>query len=225
MNGFVGIGTVSPRQIREGLGDYIAKNGGPAGIARNGGVHGGSLAGQRVARNIGGFFSTVSSVGFERALREYGFGDLKGKSVQEIISNLQDKLGERSSSGDDADAVMAASDLFEEILKNAQTYEETEQILTDLCEEDKFCPLLMQYFGFYIYEQFVRVHYSLVVSKIGNEQAETFFVRIKDYIVEELKLRVPVHQVSKIDWNGQMGKSLIQSIHQQTLDVFCGDGL
>src|ERR1700694_1799059 len=89
-------------------------------------VPGVQLRGQSLAN----FIADVRQNGFAAAAERAGLGDLSGKSAGDILNTLLDRLGGNASSIDDADARQALSDLQQELLADAQTFEEVQEILS-----------------------------------------------------------------------------------------------
>jgi hypothetical protein len=215
-------GILSSNLAKKALSDYVNANGGPVSFSINGGRHGTSNAGKRVAQRIGGFLSTYTSESLYAALRSIGLQDLIGKSAEEIIYGLVDRIGGSATFIDDIDANNALASLWNELLAGAETYEDVDRILGETLNEQSLSELILKFFGFYLYEQFCRVHYQLVSSKIGNENTEEYFEQIKVYIKEELAYQLSNDDATSVDWKSEEGAQICQNILRQTLEVFCG---
>jgi len=169
------IGSIPKPQLRGLLGNYIQGkgNGGPVAMAGSGG--GGaavSQAGLKTATHIGGFFAGISSQGLGTTLQTLGFSNLIGKSGSEIAHSLLNSLAGTGVTGDDEDGRKALAELWDEILGEAQTYEEVDEILGAICDEDSLSNILISFYGYYIFEQFWRVEFKIIAGKVGDQQAE-----------------------------------------------------
>lgn len=214
---------LSPDDAKDILGSYIAASGGAEGIVGGrGSISGGGRAVQSTARRIGGFFSAVSQVGLAQTLIQYGLGSLAGKSVADVIFMLLDALGGPSSTIDDVDARNAASDLFRELFEEAQNEADVKRILEQNSQGNLFADLLFRFFGYYLYEQFCRVFYDRLITRLDANRCQAFLDRIRDYILSALRLEVWNRDIAAIRWSGEDGKALADQILQGTFAVFGG---
>lgn len=212
-------GSASPASAASIVGSYIQHNGGAARMS--GGGSGGTVgggAGRAVAQRIGGFISAVSEVGLAEALRREGLAELVDRPVQEILAALLNRLGGPASTIDDVDARAALARLQEELLRDAQTPEDVEQVLR--AQAVSIDVLLRDYFGLYLFEQFCRVFFERLVQRRGESKALGFLDDIKEFIKATLVNRVGRRAISKISWAGQEGSKLCSEIMQATLTVF-----
>ena len=201
--------------------NYIDANGGAGNFASTGGSIGIQRAGQAVARNLGGFVRSVSSIGLRNTLEQMGL-DFEGRPVSEIITRLLDYLGGAASTIDEVDARNALSDLRDELFRDVQSLEDMERILNERSDGEMLDGLLTNFFGLYLYHQFYRVFYDRLINRVGQAQAESFLEGIRDYIQSTLRNRTVTRNIGTIDWNGEEGQQLAQSIFLETLTVFGG---
>lgn len=186
---------------------------GPGGTARR-------EVAQNVAQKIGGFFSSVNDIGFRKVFEDAGLGSFEGKTLSEIAHALLDHLGGPSNTLDEADVRMALCDLMDEILNNADSPEDVEQVMEARAHGEALDNLIRRFFGYYIYEQFCRDFYGRLVANIGNEEAEKSIDEIRDYICEVLKDEIGDRDMNQINWSGDQGKQIIGEILDETLEVF-----
>ena len=213
-------GTPSSSNIKSVLQDFVSVNYGPSRGTSGGGSTGGGQVAQSVARNIGGFLSSVADVGFAEAFELAGLGSLEGKSVSEIGHLLLDYLGGASNTIDQVDARKALSNLIDEILKDANSLEEVEKAMEAIAQGESLTNLILCFWGNFIYEQFCRKHYGQLVARIGEVQADKRIDDIKVCIFDILK-HLTLHQdVTQIDWKGSQGQQIMNKIHQDTLEAF-----
>jgi hypothetical protein len=220
------IGSVPKPQMRGLLGSYIKGkgNGGPATMAGSGG--GGvavSQAGSKTAARIGGFFSGISAEGLNATLEKIGFSHLIGKNSSEILQELLDFLVGTGATGDDEDARRALVELWSQILGEAQTYEEVDDVLSTICDESSLSNILISFYGYYIFEQFWRVDYKIISDRVGDEKAEHMMHEMKTFIKEELRDKVCSmgKAITEIDWQGKEGQEICRQVMEKTLYVFC----
>lgn len=202
------------------LRDFVNVNyGSSRGVSGPGGTARRQVA-QNVARKIGGFFSSVNDIGFRKAFEDAGLGSFEGKTLSEIAHALLDHLGGPSNTLDEADVRTALCDLMDEILNNADSPEDVEQVMETRAHGKALDNLIRRFFGYYIYEQFCRDFYGRLVANIGNEEAEKSINEIRDYICEVLKDEIGDRDMNQINWSGDQGKQIIGEILDETLEVF-----
>lgn len=214
---------LTPASARKILRSFIAHNGGTRAVAR--GVGGGGVvarghAARRVASRLGGFISDIGRLGLDGALRNAGWSDLVGRSVQEIFHAIVDRLSGESSTLDDVDARMALSKLQEQYFAAATTPEELERLLN--AQVDRLDSLLQEFFGFYLYEVFCRVFFERLMQRIGEARAYSFLNEIRDFIRSTLANRATNLDLERVNWNGADGQAIVQDIMETTFSVFGG---
>lgn len=130
------------RRAERALGRLVQALGGAGALAA---ASGGAVA---AARGLGSLFGTASSEGFEAALRQVGLDDLVGRAPDEVVAALIDVL---AGTGDDQEgqaARSAACDVFEELAKDADSYEALAAALSDV---DAIGSVLEQFLSSYVY--------------------------------------------------------------------------
>ncbi|WP_243374002.1 hypothetical protein [Geotalea sp. SG265] len=218
--------TISSFKSKKLISSFIDHNGGSrvlSGRAR-GRAGGGAIATGGAARNIAGrlasFISAVGTHGLSDSLGRFGWTDLIGKPVQEVLNALLDRLGGDSSTIEDVDARMALSKLQERYFAEADTPERLEEILIQ--QVDRLEPLLEEFFGFYLHELFCRVFFERLVQRVGEAKAHSFLEVIGDVINSTFTNRTAERDLTNIDWNGPDGTSMITDIMETTLEILGG---
>lgn len=215
-------GSASPSSARNTLRGFIGNSGGARNISRGGGAMGAGRSAQNTARSVGGFISSVGSVGLQQTLESFGLSEFVGKSAGEIIPALVDKLGGPASTINDSDARNALSKLMKEILGDLETPEQVEEALEHVVAEEGLEDLISKYFGYYLYEQFCRVFYERLVNRVGRQDADSYLKSILDTIKASLSLKVSGRDLSQIDWRGAEGQNISDNILQETFEIFGG---
>lgn len=215
-----GQGPPSSTSIKEILRDFVNVNYGSLQETSSSRTTARRQVAQNVARKIGGFFSEVADVGFRRAFEDADLGSLEGKTLSEIAHLLLDYFGGPSNTLDEVDARMALCDLMDEILNDADSPEDVEEVMETRAHGEALDNLIRRFFGYYIYEQFCKDFYGKLVANIGNEQAEESVDEIRDYICDALKDATGNQNVSQINWDSNRGQQVIEEILQETLEVF-----
>lgn len=217
-----GRGSVSSGKL---LADYLRANGGARSIASGGkgggrGGGGGGSAARSTGRALGGFLSSVGAVGLDQALRDAGLIDLVGKPAKEVVSGLLDTLAEPGSTLDEHAARLALAKLNDDLLNDAETYEDVERALSQALDQQGLGHILASFFGHYLYERFCRDFYENWVKRVGSMQAARSLRSIKDYIESQIKAKLTGRDFAKVKWHTRDGLRLTQQVLQDTLEVF-----
>lgn len=176
----------------------------------------------KTAYNIGGFLSLVNEHGFKETLDKIGLKNLEGKTPLEITFSLTDYLSESFNNIDEVDARNALSRLMDSLFQEADDFEDIEKIIEQNSNEELIGNVLVDFFGYYIYEQFCRVFYERLVQRVGEEKAESYLSSISDYINSALQHETTNINAANINWNGDEGKEITDKILNETLEVFGG---
>jgi len=211
---------------------YLSAIGGSEGIARGAGQGGGGSGGGtgggggsrspvvKTARGVGNFLGLVGAVGLGEALREIGLTQLVGQGATEIASALLDNLVGPASTLDEAAVRAALADLNDELLGNAETYEDVEQALMDSLDRRGLARIIGSFFGHYIFERFCRDFYERLVKSVGSSRAAGTLNEIKDYIDSSLRAWVVNLDITRIDWRGSEGEQITGQILSETVTIF-----
>lgn len=223
---------VTPRKL---VRNYILASGGVSGLlcgprqSSGGGyttsvgrarARSGVGAAMRAASGIGGFLSSVNSVGLQAALRDYGLGDLVGKTAAEIGEGLLDALVGPASSIDDAAARNALAALNEELLDQAVTSVDVERVLTLVVDERGLESIIMRFFGLYIFERFCRDFYERWVKSAGAEAAGRAIRSIRSYIDSLLEIKLTGRDLLRVAWHGEEGQQIVRQVLTDTCAVY-----
>lgn len=216
-------GRPSNNKAQDIIQDYIRTNGGSQNISRGQGDLGGRSA-LNVSRNLGHFISSVNQLGFREAFKQLHLGNLEGKNVFEVTNELIDYLGGPSNTIDDVDARNALSRLIGEMTEDVtEDIDDINDIFDQTFNRDDVQNILSKFFAYYLYEQFCRVFYERLVTKVGENQAESFLSGINDYLVSRMEFLQMDMDLTNVDWTGFEGKQLVSKILEQTFYIFGGD--
>lgn len=188
-----------------------------AGAAAGGG---GGSAVIGTARNLGGFLSRIGDVGTQEALRERGLQRIVGQSAAEVAGVLLDEFAGPASTLDNALAREALADVRDEILGDAETFEEVEQRLNLAVDERGVFAILASFFGHYIFRMFCRNFYEDWVKKAGESKAATTLRQIKEYITSSLRAKLTNRKIVSDDWKKTDGTKISGEVLKETMEVF-----
>jgi hypothetical protein len=199
-----------------------APSAGPGSISGGSGVGGGGSRSAAIgtARNLGGFLSRVGEVGFQEALRERGLEAVIGKPAVEVAEALLDEFAGPASTLDNALAREALADIRDEILENAETFEDVDKRLSAVLDEVGIFGILASFFGHYVFRMFCRNFYEVWAKKVGDSKATSSLREIKDYITSSLRTKLAGRQISTVDWKKSAGTRLTEDVLKETIEVF-----
>jgi hypothetical protein len=181
---------------------------------------GGTSAAVGTAQNLGGFLSRVGEVGLEQSLRERGLDNAVGKSASDVSDSLLDEFAGPASTLDNALARESMAEIRDEILTDAETFEDVEEKLNTAIDELGIFGILASFFGHYIFKMFCRNFYEEWVKKVGDEKAASSLAQIREYIVSSVRNKLAGRKVETVDWKKDAGKQVTEGVLKETLDVF-----
>jgi len=220
-----GHGLINPKSL---LGSYLQANGGAQAIAQGiggSGGHSGSRyrigsSARSAGAKLGGFLSSVATQGLDTTLQEVELGHLIGKSATEICAGLLDILTDSASTLDDHATRKALSNVFDDLFKLDTPYEDIEQALNQSLDEKGIILIMVDFFGYYLYELFCRDFYEDWQKKVGTDQTKRSLRQVKNCIFAEVESEFANKTIDSIDWSGLAGTSLAEKIMQDTLEIF-----
>jgi hypothetical protein len=181
---------------------------------------GGTSAAVGTAQNLGGFLSRVGEVGLEKSLRERGLDDAVGKSASDVSDTLLDEFAGPASTLDNALARESLAEIRDEILTDAETFEDVEKKLDTAIDQLGIFGILASFFGHYIFKMFCRNFYEEWVKKVGDEKAASSLAQIREYIVSSVRNKLVGRKVETVDWKKDEGSKVTEGVLKETLDVF-----
>ncbi|MDO6819498.1 hypothetical protein [Zobellia sp. 1_MG-2023] len=203
------------------LRNYVTVIGG-ANKAGRGGSKIAGKSGIKTGKKIGSFLGAFTSSGnnLRQTLENTGLTDLQNKSVEDVINHLIEYCSGTASTIDEVAAKEATRKLLEELVSNAQSIDEMEEILSNKFDESSSEDIIIQYFGYYIYEHLDKWFYEHLIKKKNQSDCNNLFREIKDFIFESLKGVQRVNSLQKLDWGSDDADRLIKNIQQDILTVF-----
>lgn len=130
------------RRAERALGRLVQALGGAGSVVA---ASGGAIA---AARGLGSLLGTASSEGLDTALKQVGLVDLVGRPANEVVAALVDQLAGSGDNQEGQAARSAACDVFEDLAKEANSYEDLAAALTNA---DAIGTILELFLTSYIY--------------------------------------------------------------------------
>jgi hypothetical protein len=179
-------------------------------------VLGGGVFG--TARAIGSFIQEVTEKGLAKALDSLGISLSSQHTPEQIILLLCDALTGPATTIDSVDLRAALSDLLEELLGEATSTDALENALISLNQDLE--RIILSLFGGYIFQRFNSLMCARLQAQESLTSARDCLQQVRDYITVELRLDTIDSDVRRIDWAGEEGATLVQSILDRTIHVF-----
>ena len=177
-------------------------------------------AGLKSSGKIAGFFSSVGSSGLQNALNNIGFGNLAGKSIQDVVDYLLLYCADSNTGMDDTAANKASCEVWNELAELAgNDLDKFEELLKDYVDGSGLSDLLCSFWGYYIFEHLSQRFQEKITQQKGESISTETFKIIKDDIMGQVKVLNQTRQVSKIDWKGPEGTKQIETIFQSIINI------
>lgn len=180
-------------------------------------------AGIKSSRKIVRFFSQVQSHGFQQALNSIGFGNLVGKSINDVIDYLLVYCAEANTGMDETAANKASCEVLNEIVEQSgNDLDKFEQLLKDYVDGTGLSDLLCRFWGYYIFEHLSQRFQEKITQQRGESTSSGTFKIIKDDILGRIKILNESRPVAQIDWMGKEGEKEIESIFASIITILYG---
>lgn len=181
-------------------------------------------AGLKSSGKIVNFFSSVGSIGLQNALAEIGFGQLDGKSVENVIDFLVVYCSDSATGMDETAANKASSEVLNQIAaESGNDIDKFEQLLKEYVDGYGLSNLLCSFWGYYIFEHLSQRFKEKITQHRGESVSSETFKIIKDDILGRVKVLNESRPVSKIDWKGNEGKKEIDAIFESIINILCDE--
>ena len=194
-----------------------AKGGGGGGA---GGGGGGTSAAVGTAQNLGGFLSRVGEIGLEKTLQERGLEGVVGKSASDVSDVMLDEFAGPASTLDNALARESLAEIRDEILADAETFEDVEKQLNTAIDELGIFGILASFFGHYIFKMFCRNFYEEWVKKVGDAKASASLAQVREYVISSVRTKLTGQKVASVDWKKDEVKQVTEDVLKETIEIF-----
>jgi len=212
-------GRISSSNLNKIASNFTALLGGSSNGGRGKSKIGGQ-AGIKTAKKLVGVFNDIKSGGFERALGSIGFDYSDLTKPNDAINYLLEYCAGVASSLDETAAKEAERQLLEEIGGDAKTFQELGINFEEKIEEFGLEELLIKYYAYYIYEHLSIDFYEKLVIEKGMNSTNNLYTQLKSFLVAKVENISLKRNLSKIDWAGEEGDTIVKNIFEDTLKAF-----
>ncbi|MDP1728436.1 MAG: Qat anti-phage system associated protein QatB [Bacteroidota bacterium] len=192
--------------IKKAAGSYVKAIGGAKKATKS--AYSGILTGG----NYAGFISEISKKGYEATLRDYGLANCIGKSSEEVLVIIADKIAPIGSTNDDAiarNAVLVALDtLYEKLLEEGKDIALLGSLDVQTLKES-----IQEYVSTYIFKKWVyEVGLAVEKNNLSEKDAIALEKEIKIFVRDEVKLALKDKDIIKLNLSDGEGKKMIENI-------------
>lgn len=169
----------------------------------------GSVAGRSTGLRIGAFLADAARHGVDQALRNLRLDEFIGRSADDLLIGLAQRLLPSPNSTDEAAATKAGLEAFYELLQQYGALEEGIHAL-DALDADGIRHALEHFIARYITTDLL----SRLSQRVENgsstvERCDEILREISGVVLETIRLEFKGRDVLTIDWNGPEGRQLI----------------
>lgn len=213
--------SVMSRYASRGSGQSSPAGAGRAYIKAKGGAQKAAqsvISGKSTVRNLANFFATTAQSNISQGLNSIGLGHLIGKNIDTVFSGLIDAL-----SGNDADfdeniarqAIEDALTSFYEQCSENQNFESFEHLTPEQLKS-----AIENYVSGYIYKRWLQELGNCIERKAVSEtEAVKLEVEVKIYVRDLVNLELDSKNILSIDWNGDEGRQMIDSLYEDAYSL------
>ena len=160
------------------------------------------------------FIGGVSRNGYQETLKQYGLADCIGKSSEEVLAKIADKIAPIGSTSDEAiarNAILISLDaLYERLLNEGKDIDALgsldEQTLKNSVEE---------FVGTYIFKKWVyEVGLAIEKNELTEKEAISLEKEIKVFVRDEVRSALKDKDIIKLDLTDGEGKKMVENIFE-----------
>lgn len=219
--------TLSWRGPKGGLSRYAAGGGRPSLKKAGGsyvGAHGGArraaataVSGRTATQRMGGFLSSVATVGIRKAFESLGLGRLVGKNAEEVLSAICDAIAPEGATLEEAIARAATSDVLAALYEKYGLEDGIEKL--DSMDKAAVEEMVVLSVEAYIFERWLQeLGKSLEKHATSADEACRLERDIRAYVKEEVKLQLDGLDVMSVDWSNPQTREVIEGIYETAYD-------
>lgn len=202
------------------LSNYVKAAGGKSSMSSGSSSKGGKAA-ISTARSLGGILYSASQGKFNDYVENNGFEDIQTKSKSDLVHFLMEDLCGPTNNFDEGAAKAALNEFLEKILEGTEDAKDVEDVLSESVKEQGIDNLLVDYFGFYMFEHLYEMFEERLFTSKGENLCNQTMGEIKDFVSSELKVLNDDTKLSTIDWADHTKHDLIvKNIFNNVIEIF-----
>ena len=202
----------SVKNKREVLSKYVKAHGGAKKAASS------AIAGKTTAKNLGGFLSGISEQGIYNTFKQYGI-DYEGKSVEEVLSEIVNKIAPAGKNKEEVVARIAIIDVIEALYEEIEKNNGDLSLLENLNEE-QFNNIMRKYISTYIFQRFLNELESRFEKHAKNAGTALEIENdIKEYISGVVDNKLQGTNFTNFDYSDENIIQTIENIYEECYEV------
>lgn len=206
--------------FKKTLSNYIKAAGGKSSMSSGSSSKGGKAA-IATAKSLGGVLYSASLGGFNEYVSKRGFADIQSKSKSDLVHFLMEDLCGPTNNFDEGAAKAALNEFLEKILEGTEDAEDVEAALGESVQDQGIDNLLVDYFGFYIFEHLYEMFEERLFTSKGEKLCNQTMGEIKDFIFSELQVLNDQDKMSSINWSDSSNHdSIVNNIFNNVIEIF-----
>ncbi len=175
-------------------------------------------SGKTTARRLAAFFTTTARSDISQGLNSIGLSPLIGKDVDTVFSELIDTLLDNGVNFDENIAREVMDDalgFFYEQCSENKNFESIEHITPEQLKRT-----IENFVSGYIYKRWLqKLGNCIERGDFSEEEAVKLETEVKIYVGDLVNLELDSKDIFSIDWNGDEGKQVIDSIYEDAYSL------
>ncbi len=172
------------------------------------------VSGKSIGRNLGGFLSATAQGGIVQGLKSIGLDYLVGKDVDTVFSGIVNAIADNGEDFDKSIARQALEDalstFYERCLED-QNFDSLEHLAPDEIKE-----AIEEFVSSYIYRRWLQELGKCIERKtVSEDEAIRLEIEVKIYVRDLVNLKLNEQSPLSIDWNGEEGQKIIDSLFEE----------
>ena len=161
------------------------------------------------------FLSSISNIGFSDTLKQIGLSDCIGKSYEEVVVKIADKIAPDGGTNQDSIVRKAMLSSIEVLLEKFSSDTDKIETINNLSKDD-VKESLIEFVSFYVfYKWLYELGITLEQKNISEKDVIDLEENIKDFIHGEIKLSLKDIDISEFDFTKGEGKQIIEKVFEQ----------
>lgn len=204
--------------LRRAAAAYVHAGGGPGGAARS------AAGGRKATAAFGGFLSAAAAQGLHAALRGLDLGTVIGHDVDEVLAAIANALAPDGASKEEVAARQAVNDALEELYERLVDEGRDLSALESMTADDVAAAVQASVEA-YVYNRWLGdLGVKIEQGTVTAADAVLLERETRDFIRETVRLDLREVNVMTLDWRGEPGRRLVESIYRDAYSLFGGEG-
>ena len=173
-----------------------------------------SRSGIQGGTSLGRFLGSIGTIGLNETLRFYGLSDFIGKSTEEVLAKISEKICPLGSTNEDA---ITRKAILDSLSSMYMRYEKNENIEFDKLEEKDLELVFSEYISYYIYHKWLyELGLAIENKNITEKEAIALEDEVKQFIFNEIEVEFKDKKITDIDFQSIEGQKIIEDIFEQS---------